>query len=296
MIAILLAGMSSGVMGGLVTTALIVVFGEIIPQSVCSRHALAIGATSVPLVWFFLVFCYPVAYPISLILDKVLGKEISAVYTKHELLELITLNVDDPAHNLESGIKKEEGHMLKGALTYRDGKIKDVMTDLDVTYMISIDAVLDKKTVLEMLELGHTRIPVFKGTKETVVGILYAKDLVGLGFERKTPVSNVINTMKGAARVHFIDVNETLGTANDMCRDKCVHMLVVRGASNKACGVITTEDILEEILQYEIIGDDDKFIDNKTERKSSSAKSQRKIIQRANSKRYDPTAMVKGLV
>ena len=44
MIAILLAGMSSGIMGGLITTAVIVVFGEIIPQSVCSRHALYIGA------------------------------------------------------------------------------------------------------------------------------------------------------------------------------------------------------------------------------------------------------------
>ena len=298
MIAILLAGMSSGVMGGLITTAAIVVFGEIIPQSVCSRHALAIGAKSVPLVWFFLVLCFIVAYPVSLILDKLLGKEISAVYTKHEMLELIKLNVDDPEHNIESGLQGEEGHMLKGALTYRDGKIKDVMTEFDSTYMVSIDALLDKKMVLEMLELGHTRMPVYKSSKENVVGILYAKDLVGLGFERKTPVSTVITTMKGEDRVHFVDVSETLGTANDLCREKCCHMLIVKeaGTTNKACGVITTEDILEEILQYEIVGDDDKFLDNNTHRKSSTQRSTRKIVQRENSKRYDPSAMVKGLV
>jgi len=56
----------------------------------------------------FLVLCFVVAYPISLILDYLLGKEISAVYTKAELLSLITLNVDDPAHALESGIGREQ--------------------------------------------------------------------------------------------------------------------------------------------------------------------------------------------
>ena len=142
-------------------------------------------------------------------------------------------------------------------------------------------------------------MPVYKSSKENVVGILYAKDLVGLGFERKTPVSQVIKTMKGEARVHFVEVTETLGTANDMCREKRCHMLIVKsaGTTNKACGVITTEDILEEILQYEIVGDDDKFVDNNTQRKNSVQRSTKKLaIQKQNSKRYDPSAMVKNLV
>ncbi|EGB09117.1 hypothetical protein AURANDRAFT_16761, partial [Aureococcus anophagefferens] len=73
MIAILLSDMTSGVVGGLVTTALIVVFGEIIPQSVCSRYALRIGARSVPLVWLFVGVCFAAAYPIAKLLDYVLG-------------------------------------------------------------------------------------------------------------------------------------------------------------------------------------------------------------------------------
>ena len=81
MIAILLGDMAGGIVGGIVTTGLIVVFGEIIPQSVCSRYALAIGARSVPIVWVFLVVCLPIAYPISLVLDWALGREVSATYT-----------------------------------------------------------------------------------------------------------------------------------------------------------------------------------------------------------------------
>merc|ERR1719379_1705177 len=52
LIAILLADMTSGLIGGMITTGLIVVFGEIIPQSVCTRHGLFIGSFSVPIVWF----------------------------------------------------------------------------------------------------------------------------------------------------------------------------------------------------------------------------------------------------
>ena len=78
MIAILLSGMTSGVVGGLVTTALIVVFGEIIPQSVCSRYALRIGARSVPIVWAFVGLCFVAAWPVARVLDWALGRVSSA--------------------------------------------------------------------------------------------------------------------------------------------------------------------------------------------------------------------------
>ena len=75
-IAVLLADLTSGLIGTCVTTGLIVVFGEIIPQSVCSRHALAIGAAALPLVRLFMLVCWPIAYPISLLLDHLLGREV----------------------------------------------------------------------------------------------------------------------------------------------------------------------------------------------------------------------------
>ena len=61
MIAILLGDMAGGIVGGIVTTGLIVVFGEIIPQAVCSRNALSIGAATLPLVYVFVVVCFPIA-------------------------------------------------------------------------------------------------------------------------------------------------------------------------------------------------------------------------------------------
>ena len=91
-IATLLADATAGVLGMFITTGLIVVFGEIVPQSVCSRcSALQIGPASVPLVWLFVGITFIVAYPIAKVLDWALGGEMSAVYTKNELKSLIRM-------------------------------------------------------------------------------------------------------------------------------------------------------------------------------------------------------------
>jgi len=189
-----------------------------------------------------------------------------------------------------------QGHILKGALTYKDRKVVEVMTPLSTTYKLPITALIDKKTVLEMLELGHTRIPVFDGKQDNIVAILYAKDLVGLGHEKKTPLKKIVKSFDATKRVVTVSEKADLGVAFDTCKEKRIHMLIVADGK-KASGVITTEDILEEILQFEIVGDDDKFVDNATERKLSGgqgvATSSRRGVQKENSMRYDPTALVR---
>ena len=75
LIAILSASFTSGLVGALLSTGFIVVFGEIMPQSVCSRYGLLIGAYTVNIVKCFVVLLFPVAYPVARILDWVLGQE-----------------------------------------------------------------------------------------------------------------------------------------------------------------------------------------------------------------------------
>jgi metal transporter CNNM len=75
LIAILSASFTSGLVGALLSTGFIVVFGEIMPQSICSRHGLLIGAYTVNIVKFFVVLLFPVAYPVARILDFALGQE-----------------------------------------------------------------------------------------------------------------------------------------------------------------------------------------------------------------------------
>lgn len=70
---ILLDDLTTGIVAVISSTLSIVVFGEIIPQALCSRHGLAVGAHTVWVTYFFMVVTFPLSFPISKILDKILG-------------------------------------------------------------------------------------------------------------------------------------------------------------------------------------------------------------------------------
>ncbi|KAK3264504.1 hypothetical protein CYMTET_26766 [Cymbomonas tetramitiformis] len=178
MIAILTADMTSGVLGGLISTFLIVIFGEIIPQAACSRHGLAIGAKCIWLVQIFIVLMFVIAWPISLVLDQVLGSDIGSVYSKNELKELINIHVENPDAAEESGLTRDDQTLITGALEYKDKHVHDVMTSLDMIYMVELNQRLNFQLLFEIYKSGFTRIPVYEGDRQNVVGILFAKGRV----------------------------------------------------------------------------------------------------------------------
>ena len=90
-LSILLADKTTGTIGFVVSTALIVVFGEIIPQALCSRYALEIGAKTVWIVWPLMFAMAAVAWPISFILDYILGEELGTMYSNKELSKLVDI-------------------------------------------------------------------------------------------------------------------------------------------------------------------------------------------------------------
>lgn len=86
---ILLDTLTSGIVAVIGATMGIVVFGEIIPQALCSRHGLAVGAYTIGLTKLFMFITFPLSYPISKVLDLILGAEIGTVYDKKKLIELL---------------------------------------------------------------------------------------------------------------------------------------------------------------------------------------------------------------
>lgn len=288
----------SGLVGSILSlalpSALIVVCGEIVPQSVCSRYALRIGAKTLPLTYCFVVVTFVFAFPISLLLDLLLGEEISGVYTRQGLIELIKLNVNSAAHAKESGLTTDDARLLGGALTFKDRSVGEVMTPLRSLFSVSMETVLDQETFLKILAKGHTRVPVYEGRKDNIVEMLLVKNLLGIGFERKLPLRYVLESFQkskekgGGYRVLRVSRTTKLNVALDLCKRNHVHMLVVTedaevslgpGAdaaagrrrtvspamgTGAAIGVATVEDFLEEILQEEIVDETDVYVDNNT--------------------------------
>lgn len=161
----------SGIGAVVASTVGIVIFGEIVPQALCSRHGLAVGANTILVTKLFMLLTFPLSWPISKILDCVLGQEIGTVYNREKLVEM--LKVTEPYNDLV----KEELNMIQGALELRTKTVEDVMTAIGNCFMIHSDAVLDFNTMSEIMESGYTRIPVYEDERSNIVDILYVKDL-----------------------------------------------------------------------------------------------------------------------
>ncbi|XP_038071020.1 metal transporter CNNM2-like isoform X2 [Patiria miniata] len=269
---VLLGDLSSGLMAVIGSTAGIVIFGEIVPQSICSRHGLAVGARTVWLTYIFMVVTFPVAYPISKILDFILGKEIGNVYDRERLVELI--KVTDEYTDLQ----KEEVDIISGALELKRTPVKCVMTPLDDCYMLDEEAVLDFNTVTDIMNKGFTRIPVYAGTRDNIVALLFVKDLAFVDPDDCTPLKTVIKFYQHP--INFVFEDTTLDVMLSEFKKGSSHMAIVNRVNNEGegdpfyevLGLVTLEDVIEEILKSEIVDETDIYTDNVSKKKINNPK------------------------
>jgi len=254
--AIFLGDMATGIIAGLISTGLIVIFGEIIPQAVFSRNALKLGYQTAWLVKFFIFILYPIAYPLSWLLDKALGAELSTIWNKKEIEEIIKHHEDAE----ESEIDEDEERIMLGALSFSDMQAKAIATPRTVVYSLSGTRIIDLTLIQEIKAKGYSRIPIYENRMtDNIIGVLLVKDLLGIDYDGGTLVSEIMRT-------------DTMFAKQDILLDVLLNYFL----SNKnhlAClfddfgtfqGVITLEDIVEEILNSEIMDELDIEADLRT--------------------------------
>lgn len=250
-LAIYLGSIASGLLASLLATGLIFLFGEIIPQAVISRHALSFGARTAWLVRLLIILLFPIAGPIAWILDKTLGAEVPSVYSRHELLKVIEEH-EDSNH---SDIDEDEERIIKGALTYSNKRASDVMTPRSVLMMLEVTQRLTPALIKQMRDAGYSRFPVYNKDENDVVGILYAKDLLGRKLSGKV-VKDFVDRRVYAVHQHT-NLDEVL---NAFLKTKH-HMFVVLDEFETLVGIVTVEDIIEEIVGVEIVDEFDVYTD-----------------------------------
>jgi metal transporter CNNM len=262
LLSILMADITSGLVGFLVSTFSIVTFGEIIPQAVCSRFPLQVGEKAVPIVKMFIVLLGAVAYPMAFILNKVLGREIGTTYSQSEMAKLIELHVQGGHFDHETGAA------MTGALRYHGMSVKDAMTPLKNTFMLGADERLGFDTVAKIFKTGYSRIPVYEVTKSNVIGLLFVKDLIFLDPEDDIPVRNFVQIF--GRGLHIVWPEDKLGNVLKLLKKGRSHMALVRDVNHgdgtldpfyEIKGIITLEDIIEIILGDEIVDETDELVE-----------------------------------
>ncbi|XP_055502995.1 metal transporter CNNM2-like isoform X2 [Leucoraja erinacea] len=257
----------SGVVAVAMSTVGIVIFGEIVPQAICSRHGLAVGANTIVLTKFFMLLTFPASYPVSRLLDVILGQEIGTVYNREKLLEM--LRVTDPYNDLV----KEELNIIQGALELRTKTVEDVMTPLRDCFMIACEAILDFSTMSEIMESGYTRIPVYEGERSNIVDLLFVKDLAFVDPDDCTPLKTITKFYNHP--LHFVFNDTKLDAMLEEFKKGKSHLAIVQRVNNEGegdpfyevLGIVTLEDVIEEIIKSEILDETDLYTDNRTKKK-----------------------------
>ncbi|XLR12329.1 DUF21 domain-containing protein At2g14520 [Arachis ipaensis] len=173
----------------LISVTLILLFGEIIPQSVCSRYGLAIGATVAPFVRVLVWICYPIAFPISKLLDFLLGHRNEALFRRAELKTLVNLHGNEAGKGGE--LTHDETTIIAGALELSEKTASDAMTPISDTFAIDINSKLDRELMNLILERGHSRVPVYYEQPTNIIGLILVKNLLTMDPEEEASVKSV---------------------------------------------------------------------------------------------------------
>lgn len=244
---IFLSSIADGLVAGILTTALITVFGEILPQAIFSRFALRMGASAAWLVKLIMFVLYPVAAPLAWVLDKTLGDELPTLYSRKELVGILQ------EHGGGNVLKTDEERIARGALTFSEKMITEVMTPRFMVTGIEQDKVLDRKTVDDLRRTGYSRFPVYDESLDRVTGILYAQQLIDPATHNKT-VAEVCNK-----DVYFVNEDANLDHALNAFIKTKNHLFMVVNGFSEFVGIIAIEDVIEEILGVEIVDEFDKY-------------------------------------
>ncbi|KAG5450430.1 Metal transporter cnnm2 [Clonorchis sinensis] len=253
----------TGALAITMATLLIVVFGELLPQALCTNYGLLIGAKTVPLTQFLLFITAPVSYPVSLILDKIFGEEIGQVYNREKLKALIL------AQKSYGYVGDDEVNIITGALSMNTKTAVDVMTPIDDVYMLPHNAVLDFQTTNDIITHGFTRVPIYEGSRSNICTVLNVKDLAFVDPNDRIPVATVCKFYN--RKFVEVDGGKPLCEILRIFKQGSSHLAVITASQMsddsseqkaRTIGVVTLEDIIEEILQEEIIDETDIFTDN----------------------------------
>lgn len=138
-------------------------------------------------------------------------------------------------------ISEDEGEMIQGIFSFRDMIAREIMVPrTDVAYA-PVDAGVADVTRL-VIESGHSRIPIYEGNVDNVIGILHAKDLLGLCGTGESDLRPILR------KPHFIPETKKISDVLKDLRESKSHIAIVIDEYGGMAGVLTLEDIIEEII------------------------------------------------
>ena len=241
-------GIATGVM-----TLLILIFGEITPKSIAvGNNEIMSQVVAVP-IWYLSIILNPVLN----VLDKFLNKFINLMGIKSQektITEEEIMSMIKEAEE-EGSIKEMEKKMINSIFEFDDISVSEIATPRADMVTIGLKSSIND-TMNLILKKKHSRIPVHKKNKDHIVGIAYLKDLIMYAGKNKN--MSVTKVMK---KPYFVPETKKISSLLKQFQKRNEHMAIVVDEHGLIIGLVTMEDVLEEIVG-EIMDETDKVAPN----------------------------------
>jgi CBS domain containing-hemolysin-like protein len=239
-----------GWLAGVVSTLLIVIFGEVFPQALFAKSPLAWTSAFAPLLKASVAVTYVVSKPLQILLDALFPHHGSGLQSREEL----GLMVSEHLGNKSSELDEDEIEIMKGALGLSEKRVRDIMTDVRHTYWLTPGTPLDETKIDEIKEEAYSRIPIFNKTLTKCYGILLMKDLIDVDFDGQPPLR--VDDMP-LHPVQLVGPMTALDTMFRKFMSAGTHLIPIE-KDDQIIGIVTIEDLLEEIVGHEIEDETDR--------------------------------------
>lgn len=241
--ALVLGNAFSGIIAGLLSTILLVIFGEVMPQALISKHPLKWANRFYYLLWVMRFLTFILSKPLQILLDKLFPHEAKQLHSRHELGLMINEHLGDNNSELD----EDEVEIIKGALQLSEKRVRDILTDIRHTFWLTPTTEIDDRLIEEIKEKGFSRIPIFSKQLTKCYGILLIKDLLDIDFDEN---KYLVEDMP----LHPVQLVGSMTALDTMFRkfiNAHTHLIPIE-KDDVIIGVVTIEDLIEEILGHEI--------------------------------------------
>jgi len=231
--------------GVLIITPIIFVVGEILPKNIALMSARQIA----PILIFPLQIIARVVAPIRIILtwmaDRVVllfGGNIES--SDPMVMEEEYLNLVDYSHK-QGEIDGEERELIRNVFEFSDEVVQDIMTSSELIFSLPISTPFDEM-IDKIKEKEFSRIPFYDGDSSNIVGILHIQDL--LSFNRKRQSGESVELKNLFHRPLFVNPSIALETLLKEFQRTHLHMAIVKDSNKSVVGIVTMDDVLEELF------------------------------------------------
>jgi len=245
-----LVGANGIAIATVVVTALVLVFAEVLPKTLAIVSPEPFATRVAPVILILILLFSPLVTTVRALVRLILrpfgvradpnGKILAL---RDEILGAITLG------HSEGAVEKEDRDRLLGALDLADRTVDEIMRHRREMEMLDADLSPDE-IVTRVLASSHSRLPVYRGSDENILGVIHAKDLLRevARLERTGAGIATLDLVKTAMKPYFIPVTTTLDEQMRQFLKRRTHFALVVDEYGSLQGLITLEDILEEIV------------------------------------------------